>query len=114
MPTAAHQTWAFEYLPYVAYDPRESGIYPDPELMPIEREIPCYRIYPEDRPEAYVAQTNESLPCEEQERHARLIAAAPALLEAAQLVIDRWSQGDLAEAVRMPDSAVAEATGGTT
>jgi hypothetical protein len=30
------------------------------------------------------------------------------------LVIERWSKGDLAEAVRMLDSAVAEATGGAT
>jgi hypothetical protein len=46
--------------------------------------------------------------------NANLIAAAPALLEAALLVIERWSQGDLADAVRMLDSAVAEATGGAT
>jgi len=46
--------------------------------------------------------------------NADLIAAAPALLEAALLVIDRWSHGDLAGAVRMLDGAVAEATGGAT
>jgi hypothetical protein len=44
--------------------------------------------------------------------NAELLAAAPALLTAAQLVLDRWCQGDLAEAVRMLDSAVAEAAGG--
>ncbi|HEX4167963.1 MAG TPA: hypothetical protein VHZ55_21065 [Bryobacteraceae bacterium] len=44
--------------------------------------------------------------------NACLIAAAPALLEAAMLVIERWSEGDLAGAVRMLDSAIVEATGG--
>jgi hypothetical protein len=48
----------------------------------------------------------------EREANTALIAAAPALLDAARLVIERWSQGDLAEAVRMLDSAVAEAAGG--
>jgi hypothetical protein len=48
----------------------------------------------------------------QQEANANLIAAAPALLSAAQHVLDRWCQGDLADAVRMLDSAVAEATGG--
>ena len=48
----------------------------------------------------------------QQDANANLIAAAPALLEAALLIIERWSQGDLAEAVRMLDDAVAEATGG--
>jgi hypothetical protein len=47
------------------------------------------------------------------ESNARLIAAAPALLTAASLVLDRWSRGDLAGAVRMLDAAVAEAEGGS-
>jgi len=46
------------------------------------------------------------------EANARLIAAAPALLDAALLVIDRWTHGDLAEAVRLLDVAVTEANGG--
>jgi hypothetical protein len=69
-------------------------------------------------PDIYIAEIAETddegriaLP-EQQQANASLIAAAPALLEAALLVIERWSQGDLAEAVRMLDSAVAEATGG--
>jgi hypothetical protein len=49
---------------------------------------------------------------EQQAANACLIAAAPALLDAALRVIDRWSRGDLAEAVRMLDAAVAEAQGG--
>lgn len=39
--------------------------------------------------------------------------AAPALLHAASLVVDRWARGDLAQAVRMLDAAVAEVKGGS-
>jgi hypothetical protein len=46
------------------------------------------------------------------EANARLIAAAPDLLEAAELVIARWSDGDLAEGVRFLDSAVTAAKAG--
>jgi hypothetical protein len=46
------------------------------------------------------------------EANARLIAVAPDLLDAAVLVIDSWSCGDLAGAVRMLDAAVTEAKGG--
>ena len=46
------------------------------------------------------------------EANARLIAVAPDLLEAAVLVTERWESGDLAEAVRMLDDAVAQAKGG--
>jgi hypothetical protein len=46
------------------------------------------------------------------EANARLIAAAPALFDAATLVIDRWTRGDLAEAVRALDAAVTEAKRG--
>ena len=46
------------------------------------------------------------------EANARLIAASPALFDAASLVIERWAAGDLADAVRMLDAAVAEAKGG--
>jgi hypothetical protein len=42
----------------------------------------------------------------------RLRLAARDLLDAAQLVVDRWSQGDLAEAVRELDAAIAKAKGG--
>lgn len=41
--------------------------------------------------------------------NARLIAAAPSLLEAAQRVVDSWESGDLAEAVRELDAAIQEA-----
>jgi len=92
------QEWAFEYLPYIAQDGHE---------------IPCFRIYQEDSPEAFIAQTNEDRPHNIQYEDARLIAAAPALLTAAELVIARWSSGDLAEAVRQLDTAVNAATGGS-
>jgi hypothetical protein len=97
MTKITHKEWAFEYLPYTAQDGRE---------------IPCFRIYPEDSPEAFIAQTNEDLPLEVQRDNARLMADAPRLLAAAALVIDRWAKGDLAEAVRQLDAAVISATGG--
>jgi hypothetical protein len=46
------------------------------------------------------------------EANARLIAAAPCLLSAAELVIERWASGDLAGAVRMLDAVVSTAKGG--
>ena len=45
------------------------------------------------------------------EANARLIAAAPELLEACQAIIDNWESGDLADAARQCFSAVAAATG---
>jgi hypothetical protein len=49
---------------------------------------------------------------EQQTANASLIVAAPLLLKAASLVIDRWASGNLAEAVRMLGVAVAKAKGG--
>ena len=43
----------------------------------------------------------------------RLRLAARDLLEAAELVVARWSEGDLADAVRQLDAAIANAKGGT-
>jgi len=40
----------------------------------------------------------------------RVIVAAPQLLAACRMVIDRWEQGDLAEAARACQAAVALAT----
>jgi hypothetical protein len=42
----------------------------------------------------------------------RLRLAARDLLDAAELVVARWERGDLAEAVRGLDSAIAKAKGG--
>jgi hypothetical protein len=68
----APATWQYEYLPYVM---------PDPDDMTVEREIPNFRIFPEDDPENYIAETNEHLPGDVQERHARLISASQAMLD---------------------------------
>jgi len=42
--------------------------------------------------------------------NARLIAAAPRLFDACRMVVERWETGDLAEAARMCQAAIAEAT----
>jgi hypothetical protein len=47
-----------------------------------ERELPNFRIHPDDEPEHYIAETNEHLPGDVQEAHARLIRTAPELLDA--------------------------------
>ena len=60
-------TWLVEYFPYIKSDPDT------PELG---EEIPCYRIFPEDEPERWIAQTNEDLPREAQEEAALIIADA--------------------------------------
>src|ERR1700736_6345257 len=46
-----------------------------------------------------------------QDEDLRLRLAASDLLEAAELVVARWESGDLAEAVRGLDSAIAKAKG---
>jgi hypothetical protein len=77
-----------------------------PYLSQDDKEIPAFEIHGEEK----VCDTNENRPREEQEANARLIAAAPELLAAARLVIERWSSGDLADAVRQLDAAVIAAT----
>lgn len=49
---------------------------------------------------------------EQQEANGRLIVAAPDLLAACRMVIDRWEQGDLAEAARACQAAVTLAADG--
>jgi hypothetical protein len=49
-------------------------------------------------------------PTEQQVANARLIAAAPELLEACRMVVDNWERGDLAAAARACDAAVEMAT----
>jgi hypothetical protein len=41
-----------------------------------EREVPCFRIFPEGEPDRWIAQTNPSLPLHVQEEVALLIADA--------------------------------------
>jgi hypothetical protein len=60
-------TWLVEYLPYIKSDPDT------PELG---EEIPCFRIFPEDDPERWIAQTNEDLPSDVQEEAALIMADA--------------------------------------
>jgi hypothetical protein len=95
--TTPHSPWACEYLPYTA---QHDG-----------HEMPCYRIYPDDAPEEYIAETNEHLPEHVQRAHACLIAAAPQLLQTAENVVACWETGDLAEAVRELSAAIGEAKG---
>jgi hypothetical protein len=65
--------WHYEYLPYNLFGPDETTI---------EREIPNFRIFPEDDPENYIAETNEHLPGDVQERYAQMIVAASKMLDA--------------------------------
>jgi hypothetical protein len=69
MTTAAHTPgpWTYEYSPYLSQD---------------DKEIPAFEIHGEEK----VCDTNEDRPREEQEANARLIAGAPELLTAAQLL----------------------------
>ncbi len=48
----------------------------------------------------------------ESEANARLIAAAPELLAAGELVVERWCKGDLAEAVNLLNAAIEKARKG--
>jgi hypothetical protein len=56
-----------EYCPYLKSDPD----FPD-----VEHEVPCFRIFPEDDPERWIAQTNEDLPRQVQEEAALIMADA--------------------------------------
>ena len=71
--TLINDSLAYEYLPYYVADSDGTAG---------KREIPCFRIHPEDDAERFVAQTNEDLPRDVQEANARLFTAAPQLLEA--------------------------------
>jgi len=75
MTTAVHTplSWGYEYLPYLMTEGEDRSI---------EVELPNYRIFPWDEPEKYIAETNEHLPGDLQEKHALLITAAPDLFEA--------------------------------
>jgi hypothetical protein len=85
--------WTYCYSPYTAQDGHE---------------IPAFEVHGDEK----VCDTNEDRPAGEQEANARLIAAAPDLLEAAEKVIASWESGDLAGAVRQLDAAIQLAKGG--
>jgi hypothetical protein len=112
MTTAPHTalSWGYEYMPYLMSE------YADPSR---EKEIPNYRIFPWEDPENYIAQTNENLPGEVQEKHARLITAAPDLFEALRyffnIMHDYESsrrKGYVKFALEMARQALAKAKGG--
>jgi hypothetical protein len=69
------------------------------------------------QPDIYIAEIVETddegraAAPEQQRANAHLIAAAPELLEAAEEVIANWETGDLAQAVRALDAAIASAKG---
>lgn len=81
--------WQHEWHFIVA--PDRSGWHPDIYIAEIAGEDSDGRIAPP----------------EEQAANGRLLAAAPDLLSACRLVVDRWEHGDLAEAARACDAAVA-------
>ena len=91
---ASHHTpgpWSHEWGYIVAPDPK--GIHPD--------------IYIDDL--AGIDDEGRVPSDAQQKANGRLLAAAPQLLAAARLVVERWCEGDLADAVRALDSAIAEA-----
>jgi|SRR5579875_186674 len=73
--TQHNDNWTYEYMPYTITNTDGS-----------ESELPNYRIHPAgddgDDVEKYIAETNEHLDGELQERHAILICTAPRLAKA--------------------------------
>ena len=97
------EQWEYEYLPFINNQTGE--------------DIPNFRINQVDEID-YIVQTNEALSVEVQERHARLIAAAPDMLEALkyQQFADYDPQashrkGYYEEAARLREAAIAKAEG---
>ena len=89
--------WTYGYNPYTV----QSG-------DAAAEELPAFEVF--DAEQNKVFDTNEDMPSEIQEANARLASVAPALLEACRMVVARWERGDLAEAVRVCQAAVEEAT----
>jgi hypothetical protein len=59
-------SWSYQYAPFHSADAKRT-------------EIPAFEIFGDDGEK--IADTNESLPRQEQEQHAKLIAAAPKLVQ---------------------------------
>ena len=57
-------TWLVEYAPYLQ------------KIDGKDREIPCFRIFPENAPEKWIAETNSALPRDIQEENAQIMADA--------------------------------------
>ena len=103
--------WNFEYLPFIVTEADGS-----------ERDLPNYRIFPadEDTLEHYIAETNEHLPGDVQEAHARLISSAPKLREALQYFYnvmhdpeDSRRKGYIKQAMEQARIALAKVNGRT-
>ncbi len=80
--------WKQDWHYIVAPDP--SGVHPDIYIAEIAVEDEEGRIAPP----------------EQQAANGRLIVAAPALLAACRMVVERWERGDLAEAARACRDAI--------
>lgn len=104
----------YQYDPYFTSEPD------DPALR---QEIPCFRVYLEDAHEP-IAETNECLPSDVQERYAMLFTASPSMLvtltaiaadaDACTCHARSWyGKGhDTQCPIRLANDAIAEATGG--
>jgi hypothetical protein len=99
----------YDYDPYVKSEEDGSG----------EHEIPCFRIYQHGTELTVVAETNEDLPSETQERYARLFASAPQLLDALEYFFNimhdyesSLRKGYIKQALKMAREAIEEAKGG--
>jgi hypothetical protein len=60
------ESWSYQYAPYQSADAKKS-------------EIPAFEIFGDDGEK--IADTNECMPRDEQEKHAKLIAAVPELVQ---------------------------------
>ena len=103
-------SWGCEYLPYLMTQGEDRST---------EVELPNYRIFPWEEPEKYIAETNEHLPWDLQEKHALLIAAAPDLFEALEYFFNIMHdyqcsvrKGYVTAAFQKARSALAKAKGG--
>ena len=74
--------WLVAYVPYFEgrLDAIENNpfyhLYGGANVLDAKREIPCFRIFPENEPERWIAETNPALPREVQEEMALQIADA--------------------------------------
>ena len=99
MTNSAHTPgpWVYQYSPYTSQDGHE---------------IPAFEVHGEDK----VCDTNENQPSEEQEANARLIAAAPELLDALDCLLiyaaDIHSEDLDLEVYEQARAAIRQAKGG--
>jgi len=108
-PNTAH-SWEYEYLPYTMSGSEDSAA---------EIEIPNYRIFSPNDPEHYIAETNEQLPGDVQEKHARLLSTAPEMFNALEYFFNimhdyesSLRKGYVQQAIDTARKALEKATGG--